>query len=83
MPDGTLLYRAANGMLTAVPVIAGPEFRTGPLRPLFNASRYEVCDGASPDGKRLLMMPLAEIEQAPTTISLVQNFVAEVRQRVK
>jgi hypothetical protein len=42
-----------------------------------------VSYGIAPDGKRLLMMPLADIEQAPTTISLVQNFVAEVRQRVK
>ena len=37
----------------------------------------------APDGKRLLMMLLTDPEQASTSISLVLNFIAELRQRVK
>ena len=52
-------------------------------RPLFDATRYENFYGVAPDGKRLLMMTRTDMEQAPTVVSLVQNFVAELRQRVK
>jgi serine/threonine protein kinase/Tol biopolymer transport system component len=81
--DGTLFYRSLSGRMMAVrgqsPAAFGPET----TRPLFDAGPYENFYGAAPDGKRLLMMKRVDLEQRPTVISLVQNFVAELRQRVK
>ena len=37
----------------------------------------------APDLKRLLMMPRIDLEQTPTAIALVQNFLTEIRQRIK
>jgi hypothetical protein len=52
-------------------------------RALFDATRYENLYRVAPKGKRLLMMLLTNTEQASTSISLVLNFIAELRQRVK
>jgi Tol biopolymer transport system component len=82
--DGTLFYRGLNGMIMAVATTTTmQEFRAETPRPLFDAYRYENFFGAAPDGKRLLMVKRFETEQRPTAISLVQNFVAELRQRIK
>lgn len=82
-PDGNLFYRATNGMLMAVALTSTTPFTTGTPRALFDATRYESLYRVAPDGKRLLMMVLTDSEQTPTTISLVLNFIAELRQRVK
>jgi hypothetical protein len=37
----------------------------------------------SPDGQRFLMMPLIASEQSSTQINIIQNFLTELRQRVK
>jgi len=82
--DGSLYYRGINGMLMAVAVKeGGGEFRSEAPRPLYDATRFENSFSVAPDGKRFLMMLRTDVEQSPTVISLVQNFVAEVRQRVK
>jgi hypothetical protein len=39
--------------------------------------------GVSPDGRRLLMMPLISTEQTATQVHLVLNFLAELRQRAR
>ena len=79
----TLFYRALNGMMMSATVTCPGEFRSDAPRPLFDASRYENFYGVAPDGKRFLMVRRTDYEQAPTVLALVQNFVAELRQRVK
>ncbi len=37
----------------------------------------------SPDGRRLLLMPLIATEPSATEVHLVLNFIAELRQRVR
>jgi eukaryotic-like serine/threonine-protein kinase len=81
--DGNLFYRSTTATMMTVPVDAKTGLTSGPPRPLFDASRYENLYGITPDGKRLLMMTLTNTEQAPTTVSIVQNLIAELRQRVK
>ena len=82
--DGTLLYRGLNGTMMAVATMtAMQEFRTEKPRPLFDAYEYDTFFAVAPDAKRLLMVKRADTEQRPTAISLVQNFIAEVRQRVR
>ena len=79
----TLLYRAVNGMMMTVAVETQQGLRTGPPQALFDASRFETFYGVSPDVKRLLMMSRIDLEQTPTAIALVQNFLTEIRQRIK
>ena len=79
----TLLYRAVNGMMMTVAVETQQGLRTAPPKALFDASRFENLYGVAPDLKRLLMMPRFDLEQTPTAIALVQNFLTEIRQRIK
>jgi hypothetical protein len=81
--DGNLFFRTTSGMMMSVAVDTTREFKTAPPRSLFDVSRYENSYGIAPDGKRFLMMVLTDTEQAPTTVSIVQNLIAELRQRVK
>jgi hypothetical protein len=64
-------------------VDASADFRSDTPRVLFDATRYEGTFGVSPDGKRLLMMPLLAPEAAPTEVHLVLNWVDELRQLVR
>jgi eukaryotic-like serine/threonine-protein kinase len=81
--DGRLFYRGLNGMMMVVAGVSSGEYQADTPRPLFDASRYDNLYGVAPDGKRLLMMNRTDVEQQPTVVSLVQNFVAELRQRVQ
>jgi hypothetical protein len=68
-------------MLMAAAITLSPDFKAGKPRALFDGKRYESSFGATADGGRLLLMPLAANEQAPTQIHVVLNFLAELRQR--
>ncbi|TAK16457.1 MAG: serine/threonine-protein kinase [Acidobacteria bacterium] len=79
-----VLYRTAtDSKLVAVPVMSGATFSTGTARVLFDATGFEAPFAVAPDGKRLLMMTLIPTEQLATQINLVQNFITELRARVK
>jgi serine/threonine-protein kinase len=81
--DGSLFYRSSNGKMMAVAVDTANGFHTGTPKLLFDVSRFDNTYGVAPDGKRLLMMRAFDAEQPPTIVSLVQNFTAELRQRIK
>ena len=84
-PDGhSLFYRGvtSNKMMVAS-VTLGTAFHAATPRPLFDGAGYESVFAIEPGGKRLLMMPLIPTEQLATQINLVQNFITELRARVK
>jgi serine/threonine-protein kinase len=78
-----ILYRGTDNKMKAVPIDPASGGPASKPRVLFDAARYEAGFGVSPDGRRLLMMPLIANEQAATQIHLVLNFLSELRQRVK
>jgi eukaryotic-like serine/threonine-protein kinase len=80
---GELFYRSLSGMVMSVPLAASAEFHSETPRALFDASNFEEFYGVAPDGKRFLIVRRSDLDQAPTALALVQNFVAELRQRVK
>ncbi len=83
-PSGReIFYRATSGVMMAASVETAPDFRTGTPRALFDGTGYEPTFGVSPDGRRLLMMPLIATESAASEVHLVLNFQAELRQRVR
>lgn len=83
-PTGTeLFYRGLDNKQYSVPVHLGDQFEAGKPQPLFDARGYENRFAVSPDGQRLLMMPLIAQEQSATTINVIQNFITELRQRVR
>ncbi len=81
--SGELFYRSLSGTVLSVPFTAAAEFRSDTPRPLFDGASYEDSYAVAPDGKRFLMVRRIDFDQAPTALALVQNFVAELRQRVK
>jgi hypothetical protein len=78
-----LFYRSVDNMLMSVAITPGAEFRSEAPQRLFDVTRYENSFGVPADGKRFLMLESTDVMQAPTAIALVQNFLAELRQRVK
>jgi serine/threonine-protein kinase len=78
-PD--LFYRNGDQVMSAS-VLAGQEFAMSPPRPLFSG-RYENDFGVSPDGSRLLMMRLTANEAGATSLVLISDWLAELRQRVR
>lgn len=80
---GGLFYRTLNGRMMSVAVSLIGEFRSQTPRMLFDASSYEDSYGVAPDGKRFLMVHRTDVEQSPTVIAVVQNFLVELRQRIK
>ena len=82
--SGEILYRGNDSKIHAVPYrIAGDAFEADKPRPLFEARVYENAYELSADGQRLLMMPLISSETSSTRINIVQNFLTELRQRVR
>ena len=80
---GELFYRdLSNRMMSVVPG-AGGSFEGAKPRVLFDAVGYDNSYAVSPDGQRLLMMPLLAAEQSATQVHLVLNFLTELRQRVR
>jgi Tol biopolymer transport system component len=78
-----LFYRGLDGRLMAVPVRGGAAFEVGKPEALFDARGYENRFAVSPDAKQFLLMPLIAAEQSSTQINIIQNFVSELRQRVR
>ena len=78
-----IFYRGTDNRMKVMPLEASPELHAGKPRVLFDGTNYENGFGVSPDGRRLLMMPLIPNEQAATQIHIVLNFLSELRQRVK
>ena len=76
-----IFYRSTSGMVMAADARLSPEF--GKPRLLFDATRYENVFEVSPDGQRLLMMPLSGTEQSGTQVHVILNFLSELRQRVR
>lgn len=79
-PTGTeLYYRAPGGQLMSTTFSGGT---AAAPRQMFDARNYENTFHVAPDG-RFLMMPLLDLEGAPTQIHVVLDFLAELRQRVR
>jgi eukaryotic-like serine/threonine-protein kinase len=80
---GEAVYRGLDGNIWAVPVKAGETLSVDKARLLFDARTYENGFELSSDGQRLLMMPLITSETSSSRINIVQNFLTELRQRVR
>jgi Tol biopolymer transport system component len=78
-----LFFRGLGGRMMTVRLSAGPAFKAEPPQALFDVRPYENVFAISPDGQRLLMMPLIASEQSATRINVVLNFLTELRQRVR
>jgi serine/threonine-protein kinase len=78
-----LYFRSLDNALMGVALTPGADFRGEPPRRLLDVTRYENSYGVSPDGKRFVMMEKADLVQAPTAVALVQNFIAELRTRIR
>jgi eukaryotic-like serine/threonine-protein kinase len=78
-----ILYRGNDTRIYAVPVRIGETFDADKPRALFEARVYENAYKLSADGQRLLMMPLTASETSSSRINIVQNFITELRQRVR
>jgi serine/threonine-protein kinase len=78
-----LFYRGTDNRMKVIAVETSPELHAGKPRVLFDGANYENTFGVSPDGRRLLMMPLIPNEQSATQINLVLNVLSELRQRVR
>jgi hypothetical protein len=70
-------------MMMAAAVKLAPDIELSKPRVLFDARRYENSFGVSPDGQRLLMMPLIPTEGSAAQIHVILNFVSELRARVR
>jgi hypothetical protein len=91
--DGRELFYLQGTTMMAVAVRPGTEtFAFGDARELFDASfaRFEVgtyeAPGSSydvaPDGRFLMIQPVARPQTAPTRIIVVQNWFEELKRRV-
>jgi len=78
-----LFFRALDGRMMAVKSSPGPTWNAGVPQRLFDARAYENGFAVSPDGQRLLMMPLIASEQSATRVNVILNFLTELRQRVR
>ena len=84
-PDGRqIYYYSADAHMMALAVdSSAADLRPGRARVLFDAKGFENELQVSPDGKRLLMMPLMKSENEATQIQLVTNFLSDLKQRVR
>jgi serine/threonine-protein kinase len=78
-----LFFRGNDGRMMVAAVKYGATFEAATPKVLFDANRYDTNFAVSPDGKRLLMMPLNTTELASVQINVIQNFLTELRQRVR
>jgi serine/threonine protein kinase/Tol biopolymer transport system component len=78
-----MVYRGLDGGVYAVAVRMGDTFEADKPRLLFQARNYESGYELAPDGQRFLMMPMISSETTSTQINIVQNFLTELRQRVR
>jgi serine/threonine-protein kinase len=88
-PDGReLAYMTNAGDLTVAPVLAGAAFAVGEKQVLFNAGSLEggprfTSLVYSHDGQRFLAVVPVGQDDAPDELIMVENFMSEVRARVK
>jgi eukaryotic-like serine/threonine-protein kinase len=83
-PSGReIFFRGGNNRIMTSQVNTAGGFQSSPPRMLFDARQYENSFAVAPDGQRLLMLPLIGNESAATQINVVQNFLSELRQRVR
>lgn len=78
-----LFYRGLDGKLMSVTINGGASLGAGKPQALFDARGYENRFRVGPDAQKFLMMPLIASEQSSTTINVIQNFLSELRQRVR
>jgi serine/threonine-protein kinase len=83
-----LFYRSGDKMM-AVDIATQSGFAVGKPRQLFEAHYRTTTQGhvranydVSPDGQRFLMLKPVEQEQAPTQITVVQNWTEELKRLV-
>jgi Tol biopolymer transport system component len=88
-PDGReLAYMTSVGELTVAPVLTGAAFAVGEEQVLFNAGSLEGGPSFtslvySHDGRRFLaVLPVGQ-RDAPDELIMVENFMSEVKARVK
>ena len=82
-PDGKHLTFGVSGqplVLQAADVIPGPEFRLGPMRPIFRSTRTSCGGDLAPDAKRALLLVAAGKPPA-NTVSVVLDWVQALRKR--
>ncbi|MDH5643043.1 MAG: protein kinase, partial [Gemmatimonadota bacterium] len=77
-----LFYRSTGGDMISVPVLAGPNFRTGPPQVLFSTNPYLVDGNATsyditPDGSRFLMIK----KPGEESLIVVVNWTEELRRQ--
>jgi serine/threonine-protein kinase len=83
-PSGReLIFRGLDNKMMSATVATAPTMQVGRPKALFDARTYENNFEVSPDGQRLLMMPQFTGDNTARQINLVQNFLAELRQRVR
>ena len=82
-----LFYIDGAGMLTAVPIEPGVEFRFGAGVPLFNVGRYVAAGHSrsydvSRDGKRFLFLRQQTLSTTPD-LTVVINWIEELKARMR
>jgi len=81
-PDGReIFYVATSGKMMAAEIKPGSTFEVGQAMPLFDVQLKQGADWAydiAPDGERFLLN-IALQEEAPATITLVQNWTARLK----
>jgi serine/threonine-protein kinase len=83
-PSGReLIFRGLDNKMMSATVTTTPAMQVGRPKALFDARAYENNFDVAPDGQRLLMMPQFTGDNSARQINLVQNFLAELRQRVR
>ena len=82
-----LFYVTPGGTVIAAQVLSGAAFAVGERKVLFEAGslRLRSYSGLepSPDGNRFLMLRQAGIGERPDELIVVENFLTEVRAKVK
>jgi serine/threonine-protein kinase len=84
-PDGRELAYVTNGSdLIVAPVLAGAAFAVGERRVLFNVGALRLNNLTySHDGRRFLAVVPFGQDDAPDELIMVENFMTEVRAKVK
>ena len=81
-PAGPELFYRNGDQVMATSVLPAQEFSMAPPRLLFSG-RYDNDFAVSPDGSRFLMMRLTADEAGATSLVLISDWLAELRQRVR
>lgn len=82
-----LYYRNGAGDMVAVPVLAGPEFRTGPEQVLFASTPYRsdffhAAYDVTDDGERFVMIRVSDKGSLDEELVVVENWFGELSRLV-